>query len=112
MITYHVRSRFLIDIINDIEAKKIILSPHFQRKLVWRLAHKIDFIKTILLGFPFPEIFISRGTIDVEQMTSTSFVVDGQQRLTSIKQFIANEFPVDGKLFSEMTVEEKGSFLK
>jgi hypothetical protein len=49
MIKYSVRSRQLIDIIGDIKRNKVILAPYFQRNLVWRLIHKQDFIKTILL---------------------------------------------------------------
>jgi hypothetical protein len=112
MIKYHVRSRYLVDLINDIKAGRVILSPHFQRKLVWREMHKVDFIKTILLGLPFPEIFISRGTLDVETMASTSCVVDGQQRMNSIREFIDGEFRVDGKFFAELNVTEKEEFLK
>jgi hypothetical protein len=113
VITYKVRSRALVDLVNDVANGKIVLSPYFQRKLVWRLAHKIDFIKTILLGYPFPEIFLARGKIDVEMMTSTSWVVDGQQRLTSIKQFVVDDaFEVDGRRFSQMTAAEKEEFLK
>jgi hypothetical protein len=88
------------------------LSPHFQRKLVWRQAHKVDFIKTILLGYPFPEIFLSRGTINLEDMTSTSSVVDGQQRLTSIRDYVDGGFAVDGKRFGDLDASEKEAFLK
>lgn len=112
MIKYNVRSRALIDVLNDLLAGKIILSPHFQRKLVWRLAHKIDFIKTIILGYPFPEIFLARGKIDVESMTSTTFVVDGQQRLNSIKEFVAGDFEVDGEKFSGLSLKEREDVLK
>jgi len=112
MITYKVRSRDLVDIANDINSGSIILSPFFQRKLVWRLAHKVDFIKTILLGYPFPEIFISRGTLDVETMKSTSCVVDGQQRMSAIKDFIGGRFDVDGKRYSDLSPAQKGDFLK
>jgi len=112
MINYHVRSRDLVDVVNDINSGKIILSPYFQRKLVWREGHKVDFIKTILLGFPFPEIFIARGTLNVETMQSTSCIVDGQQRMNSIREYIGNKFEVDGKTFSQLTPKEKESFLK
>jgi hypothetical protein len=107
-----VRSRYLVDIVNDIQAGKIILSPYFQRKLVWRVAHKVDFIKTILLGYPFPEVFLSRGKIDLETMTSRSSVVDGQQRMNSICEYIQGIFPVDGKTYQELSPSEKESFLK
>ena len=50
MIPYNVRSRYLVDLINEVREGKLILAPYFQRKLVWRIAHKVDFIKTILLG--------------------------------------------------------------
>ena len=112
MIRYNVRSRYLVDLINEIKANKLILSPYFQRKLVWRDAHKVDFIKTILMGFPFPEVFISRGTIDLQTMESTSSLVDGQQRMSSIKEFIDGKFLVDGKRFVDLTTSEKESFLK
>lgn len=112
MIRYNVRSRYLVDLINEIRDKKLILTPYFQRKLVWRDAHKVDFIKTILMGFPFPEVFISRGTIDTQTMESTSCLVDGQQRMSSIKEFIEDKFPVDGKCFTDLTVNQKESFLK
>ena len=112
MIRYQVRSRFLVDLVNEINNGNIILAPYFQRKLVWRLAHKVDFIKTILLGYPFPEIFISRGAIDVDKMTSTSFVVDGQQRMTSIKQYIEGKFEVDGRTYTQLDSVEKERFLK
>ena len=57
MTKYQVRSRELIDLVNEIRSKRLIMSPYFQRNLVWRLVHKVDFIKTILLGYPFPQIF-------------------------------------------------------
>lgn len=112
MIQYHVRSRYLVDVVNDINAGKIVLSPYFQRKLVWREGHKVDFIKTILLGYPFPEIFLSRGNIDLEDMTSRSSLVDGQQRMNSICEFVTGKFRVDEKTYHELTPTEKESFLK
>lgn len=112
MSQYKVRSRDLVDIFNDINAGSMVLSPFFQRKLVWRLAHKVDFIKTILLGYPFPEIFVSRGTLDVETMKSTSCIVDGQQRMNAIKEYIEGEFEVDGQRYADLTPADKSKFLK
>lgn len=112
MSNYKVRSRDLVDIVNDIKSSSLILSPFFQRKLVWRLGHKIDFIKTLLLGFPFPEIFISRGTLDVETMRSTSCIVDGQQRMNAITEFIEGAYEVDGLSYADLSPKEKEKFLK
>lgn len=112
MIKYNVRSRQLLDIVNEMKTRKLITSPYFQRKLVWRTVHKVDFIKTILMGLPFPEIFIAKGDLDVENMTSTSCVVDGQQRLNSILGYINGEYSVDGILYYDLDIVQKENFLK
>lgn len=112
MIKYHVRSRDLITVVNDINMGRLILDAYFQRNLVWREVHKQDFIKTILLGFPCPQIFISKGVIDVENMATTSCVVDGQQRLNAISEYIAGVFPVDGSTYQELSSDAKSEFLK
>lgn len=90
----------------------LTLSPYFQRNLVWRDAHKRDFIDTILKGYPFPQIFLARGPIDVENMTASQAVVDGQQRLNAIREFIDGKLVVDGKTFKDLEPEQKTDFLK
>lgn len=112
MIKYQVRSKELIDIVNDLTNRRLIKSPYFQRNLVWRELHKIDFIKTILMGLPFPQIFIAKGEIDVETMTTYSCVVDGQQRLTAIQEYVKDELIVDDRTFSDLEKNEKEDFLK
>jgi Protein of unknown function DUF262 len=112
MIRYNVRSRYLVDVVNEIKDRKLILTAFFQRKLVWRIAHKVDFIKTILLGYPFPEIFVSRGTIDLTTMQSTSCLVDGQQRMSAIKDYLDDKFTVDNGKYSELPAQAKEAFLK
>lgn len=112
MIKYQIRSRELLDVANEIKTGRLIISPYFQRDLVWRELHKIDFIQTILFGYPFPQIFISRGKIDVDSMTSTSCVVDGQQRMNAIMGFLNDEFAVLGRKYSAFAASEKEQFLK
>lgn len=102
MIRYQVRSKELIDLVNEIKTKRLIMSPYFQRNLVWREVHKVDFIKTILMGLPFPQIFIAKGSIDLETMTTTSCIVDGQQRMSSIVEYVSGKLKVDGKYFKEV----------
>jgi len=112
MVKYQIRSRDLISIVNEIKVGRLIPDAYFQRNLVWRDIHKQDFIKTILLGLPFPQIFISRGKIDVENMTTTSCIVDGQQRINAIIGFIDDVFDVEGKKYSDLSGDEKSDFLK
>ncbi|NOT14434.1 MAG: DUF262 domain-containing protein [Methylotenera sp.] len=112
MIRYQVRSKELIDLVNEIKSRRLIMSPYFQRHLVWRLVHKVDFIKTILMGLPFPQIFIAKGSIDLESMTTTSCIVDGQQRMSAIVDFVSGVFKVDNKAFKELALEKQEEFLK
>lgn len=112
MIRYQVRSKELIDLVNEIKSKRLIMSPYFQRHLVWRLVHKVDFIKTILMGLPFPQIFIAKGSIDLESMTTTSCIVDGQQRMSAIVDYVSGIFKVDNKGFKELAPEKQEEFLK
>lgn len=112
MIEYRVRSVSLLNLVNDINAGRLIPDAFFQRNLVWREVHKRDFIKTILLGFPFPQIFISKGRVNVETMSTISCVVDGQQRSNAIVGFINGEFDVDGRRYGDLSEAEKSDFLK
>jgi len=109
---YTVRSREIVDLATAMKNSGLTLSPYFQRNLVWRDAHKRDFIDTILKGYPFPQIFLARGPIDVDSMTSSQAVVDGQQRLNAIREFIDGKLEVDGKLFRDLETRQKEDFLK
>jgi len=112
MIDYRVRSISLLTLVNEVNSGRLIPDAYFQRNLVWREIHKKDFIKTILLGLPFPQIFLSKGKVDVENMSSISCVVDGQQRTDAIISYINGDFDVDGKLFLDLDGEKKSDFLK
>ncbi|MDP9499694.1 DUF262 domain-containing protein [Bisgaard Taxon 45] len=111
-LSYKIRSIQLLTYINDIRNGRLITDPFFQRNLVWREIHKRDFIQTILMGFPFPQIFLSKGKIDLEKQMSIASVVDGQQRTNAIMDFLNNKFPVDGKYFSDLLDKEKEQFYK
>jgi len=112
MIEYRVRSVSLLNLVNDIRASRLIPDAYFQRNLVWREVHKRDFIETILKGYPFPQIFISKGKVDVESMSTVSCIVDGQQRCNAIVGFIEGDFEVGGKTYATLSEVQKSDFLK
>lgn len=58
----------------------------FQRRRVWSKNQMDRFIESLLLGFPVPGIFL------VEQPGKKYLVLDGQQRLTTLASFYANQF--------------------
>jgi len=111
MIEYRVRSMSLLELVNDVKDGKLIPDAYFQRNLVWRDVHNKDFIDTILLGLPFPQIFVSKGKVDVESMSTVSCIVDGQQRTNAIVQYVNNGYEVNGKIFKDLEPDAKKAFL-
>ena len=81
------------------------LRPPFQRKPVWTDKQRSFLIESILLDIPIPEIYVQVTQID-EEGTQEYGVVDGQQRLRTILQFIGiertqdQEASEDSNLFS------------
>jgi hypothetical protein len=71
----------------------IDLQPDFQRDLVWNLSKKQTLIDTILRGWHFPPIFLVAPLVG-ERLD----VLDGQQRLNAIFEFIEGRFPVNGNI--------------
>lgn len=95
-----------------IQRGELILQPEFQRKLVWSPAHKEAFIDTILQGYPFPEIYIAQTGVDLDTMQTQQVVVDGQQRLSTIVNYIeGDDFCKTTKKYSELSDDEKTEFL-
>lgn len=81
----------IIELYNMMKSGELVLHPDFQRKLVWNNKHKESFIETILKGLPFPEVYFADGEIDLISMKSKTLVVDGQQRLSTINQYITGD---------------------
>ena len=64
------------------------LNPPFQRKPVWTDRQRSALIETILLDLPIPEIFMQQKT--TPEGDTLYIVVDGQQRIRSILEFIGD----------------------
>jgi hypothetical protein len=74
------------------EEKSLTLAPPFQRKPVWTEKQKSLLIDTILRELPIPEIYIQRKT--TAEGETEYIVVDGQQRIRSILEFINGDFSI------------------
>lgn len=107
-------NKTILELYQMMREGSLVLQPSFQRKLVWNNKHKENFIQTILSGFPFPEVYLSDGEIDLDNMKSKTLVVDGQQRLNTIYQYIVNDEELvlkNTKRFNQLTGDEKEDFL-
>ncbi|MEB3188931.1 MAG: DUF262 domain-containing protein [Snowella sp.] len=92
------------EIYENIQSGRLVLRPDFQRKFVWTHEHQENFIDTILSGLPFPEIYICEGDIDIKRLKTTRHVIDGQQRLTTIKNYIEGN---NNKPFNKISTYEQ-----
>ena len=71
-----------------IDAGDIDLNPDFQRHLVWNNLQKSLLIESILLRIPLPMFYFA------EDKDGKLTVVDGLQRISTIKEFMNNKFPL------------------
>lgn len=80
--------------------KETILLPKFQRAYVWPIRRASKFIESLLLKLPIPGIFLYREHGSHKQM-----VIDGHQRLESLRRFYEGEF--DTREFALIGVREQ-----
>jgi|GEM_PF-466832 len=78
-------------IFNRIVHEDIDLQPDFQRGEVWPVSKQQRLIDSILRGWIVPPILLVAGKKGGVQQ-----VLDGQQRLASIRDFKLNKFSIDG----------------
>lgn len=95
------------------------LSPKFQRRSVWTNAARSYLIDTLLLGLPVPPIYI-RVVQNPQRTKQVREVVDGQQRISAILEFMAGKYSLarnietdaSGKRFFQLTEEQQDRILQ
>jgi hypothetical protein len=98
--------------------KDLYVNKSYQRGAgLWPSSARSYFIDTILTGFPFPKLYFSE-TLDRSSRKVVREIVDGQQRITSIIDFINNKFSLTsvsrqyaGMSFSDLPEETQLGFL-
>ncbi|RVM09360.1 DUF262 domain-containing protein [Sinorhizobium meliloti] len=82
-------------VISQINKGNIQLNPRFQRRDAWEPDRKSRFIESLILGLPIPQLVLA----EVKNKRGSYIVIDGKQRLLSIRQFAAT---ADDPLFSRL----------
>ncbi len=90
------------------------ISPKFQRRSVWRTPARSYFIDTLLRGMTVPPLYF-RMTQNQAKTKAVREVVDGQQRVRSVLEFIADVYrlsktlkgPWAGKRFSQLLEDQQ-----
>lgn len=86
---------------------RFVVNRRYQRKLVWSIEEKRNFIDSLVKGFPVPLILLA----ETEKLTRQYEIIDGMQRLNAIMSFIEGEFDYDDAFFDLNTMVESKSLL-
>lgn len=90
----HIETPTVAQIIPRIRNDTYFIDESFQRRLVWTNKQQVRLIETMLLGFPMPEFYMWQQPIEDDGEEPRFSIVDGQQRLKSIVEYLSNEWPL------------------
>lgn len=75
----------------------IIVMPDFQRKYVWSKKQVVELIVSFLLNIPIPTLY-AYSEYDEKEFKEKIYIIDGQQRLTSLLFYYYSIFPKSLKI--------------
>jgi hypothetical protein len=106
----------IVEIAQWIRTRELTVNQEYQRAAgLWPKTAKSYFIDTILKGFPFPKIYFHEK-VDRELKKPKREIVDGQQRIRTIVEFLENKFALsntsdfEGSTFDDLGEEAKDAF--
>ncbi|WP_198041237.1 DUF262 domain-containing protein [Delftia sp. HK171] len=86
-------------IITQINKGNIQLNPSFQRRDAWGKDRKSKFIESLILGLPVPQVVLAES----RDRRGAYIVLDGKQRLLSIRQFAAH---ADDQVYNQLQLTD------
>ena len=90
-IVYQTNNFFLPQVRDLIDKGEVLnLRPEYQRRLRWTSVQKSKLIELLLLNIPVPPVFL------YESDAARYEVMDGQQRLNAVREFMAGDFALSG----------------
>lgn len=79
-----------------------VIIPFYQRRYVWKIEQASRLIESFLMGLPVPQVFLYVNDQDVLE------IIDGQQRLMSVKYFFEGFFGEEDNKGRRQTFKLKG----
>ena len=89
-------------LVSQMRKGRINLSPSFQRRNAWLDNRQSRLIESILIGFPIPQLVLAEN----HDAPGTYFVLDGKQRLLSLRQFFADPAEPRDEGFEPLRLEQ------
>jgi Protein of unknown function DUF262 len=107
----------IAELVDWIRRRDLVVNKEYQRGGgLWPAPAKSYFIDTIIKEFPFPKIYFHER-VDMSTKRPRREIVDGQQRLSTIVDFVEDKFTLGtnagelrGKRYSELTPELQEAF--
>lgn len=99
-------------IVENYKNDLLIVDNSFQRNYVWLRKHQISLIETILLGYAIPEIYLWIIDTDPSSGDTKYSIVDGQQRIGAIFDYIDGKFPLRKAYLSDEKAEYADKYFK
>jgi hypothetical protein len=107
----------IAELVDWIRRRELIANTDYQRGGgLWPSPAKSYFIDTILREFPFPKVYFHER-IDMQTRRPRREIVDGQQRLRTIVDFVDGAFSLgknagewEGKRFEQLDEQQKEQF--
>jgi hypothetical protein len=107
----------IAELVDWYRRRDLVVNKEYQRGGgLWPTPAKSYFIDTIIKEFPFPKVYFHER-IDMSTKRPRREIVDGQQRLSTIVDYVDDKFALGsnagelrGKRFSELTPEQQETF--
>lgn len=86
--------------------------PSFQRQRCWTHEQSVKFLESLWEGYPVGTytVHLADWGEGGKPLPYSGWLVDGQQRLTTIEEYLCDNYRVYGLLYSELTPVEKRRF--
>lgn len=87
-----------------------LVVPPFQRPAVWEIARQARFIESLFLGLNSTAIVVTDNewSNDGRRLPQTSWIIDGQQRLTALAAFLSGELAIfDNVRFADLDAADR-----
>jgi hypothetical protein len=90
-----------------VESTKKYRIPQHQRFASWPSAYKVALVDSVFCDYPIGAIIV---TTHVDEFGIFYNIQDGQTRLSALQEFATNRFKWDGRLYTDLSDEERCRF--
>lgn len=90
----------------QIKEDEIYYNAWYQREYVWTEKEQVEFIQNLIMGLPVGEVSVVLDTTYKEGVKYIE-VVDGKQRLITLKKYFNDEVVVWGQVYSDLLPADK-----